>query len=559
MTTIYISLAIGAQEPAFPAWLAFRSPYRFVSGATVVLPEPAPVALAADGTGTVSVDPGVWLVDEILPTSVIRRAIVVPQSDVVVQYSSLAEVVNPVEIGYGPTWAATAVRAAMEARAAADSINFDFEQITQQITATVEAIVGPLVSGTAPLDSPAFTGSATAPTLSTSFDNDRIATTAFVHNLLEEELSDLGIAGTPSEGAIVAYVAGVRRWVVPEEIDTSDIPYASGQSAKQIIDNLVSRVIALETSGPTVNNTALPVITGTGEVGQVLTVSNGSWSQTPDSYTRQWKRDGVAISGATNTTYTLTSSDIGTNKITCTVTAIKSGYTSGSATSAARTVTAVVIPLQIIGSNGAGGTTASATRTVVMPPAAAGDLYLVAVASPGGGSDITLSDPGFVDVGFRQVSGHNARLYAKVATGSEAGTTLTVTNTTVVRHSVAVWSNRSAAGALSVYAPPVAQAGAGSGLSAASPSEVIPSAAYEQAVLFLNTSDTTTALDATPPAGFTVIREDMASGVAAGRGGVMVAYPTLAPGAPGATIGGDTFTWDPGSSWTLMSIALVAA
>lgn len=102
-TTVYIALALGAQEPAYPAYVAFRSPFRFVSGATVVLPEPSPVALAQDGTGTVSVDPGIWLVDEILPTQVFRRAVVVPESAGVIQYSNLVEVTNPVELGYGPS------------------------------------------------------------------------------------------------------------------------------------------------------------------------------------------------------------------------------------------------------------------------------------------------------------------------------------------------------------------------------------------------------------------------------------------------------------------------
>lgn len=127
-TTVYIALAIGAQEPAYPAYVAFRSPYRFVSGVVTVLPEPSPVALAEDGTGSVAVDPGVWLVDEVLPTQVIRRAVVVPESAGIVQYSSLVEVASPIEIGYGPTWAATVLQDVSriltqltEARTAAES------------------------------------------------------------------------------------------------------------------------------------------------------------------------------------------------------------------------------------------------------------------------------------------------------------------------------------------------------------------------------------------------------------------------------------------------------
>ena len=118
-TTIYIALTVGAQLPAYPASVAFRSPWRFVSGNTVVLPEPAPVLLARDGTGVIAVDPGVWLVDEILPTQTIRRAVVVPEAETPIPYSSLAEVTDPAELGYAPTWAAAVLAAAVAAQASA--------------------------------------------------------------------------------------------------------------------------------------------------------------------------------------------------------------------------------------------------------------------------------------------------------------------------------------------------------------------------------------------------------------------------------------------------------
>jgi hypothetical protein len=80
-----------------------------------------------------------------------------------------------------------------------------------------------------------------------------------------------------------------------------------------------------------------PKITGTVKVGQTLAVSRGTWSPTPSSYSYRWYRSGVAISGATSSTYKLTSSDKG-KAITVKVTAKKSGYTSKSMTSA-KTVT----------------------------------------------------------------------------------------------------------------------------------------------------------------------------------------------------------------------------
>jgi hypothetical protein len=64
-------------------------------------------------------------------------------------------------------------------------------------------------------------------------------------------------------------------------------------------------------------NVTPPSISGTAAVGQTLTASNGSWSNTPSSYTYQWVRCNtsggscVSISGATEKTYTLQSSDGG--------------------------------------------------------------------------------------------------------------------------------------------------------------------------------------------------------------------------------------------------------
>lgn len=97
----------------------------------------------------------------------------------------------------------------------------------------------------------------------------------------------------------------------------------------------VSAATAAVITAPT--NTVLPAITGTAQVGQVLTVSNGTWTGSP-TYTRQWKAAGVNISGATATTYTPVAGDVG-KAITCTVTGTNAAG-NASATSAA---TAAVI------------------------------------------------------------------------------------------------------------------------------------------------------------------------------------------------------------------------
>ena len=62
-------------------------------------------------------------------------------------------------------------------------------------------------------------------------------------------------------------------------------------------------------------NVSVPVVTGTVETGQTLTGTDGAWNTSGD-FTRQWQRGSDAtswsnISGATNSTYVLTSNDAG--------------------------------------------------------------------------------------------------------------------------------------------------------------------------------------------------------------------------------------------------------
>lgn len=71
-------------------------------------------------------------------------------------------------------------------------------------------------------------------------------------------------------------------------------------------------------SSPPVNST-LPVISGTTSVGSVLNTTNGTWTNSPSSFSYQWKRGATNI-GTNTTTYTLVQADAAQN-ITCVVTA----------------------------------------------------------------------------------------------------------------------------------------------------------------------------------------------------------------------------------------------
>jgi hypothetical protein len=78
-------------------------------------------------------------------------------------------------------------------------------------------------------------------------------------------------------------------------------------------------------------------------VGSQLTAVPGAWGPSPVSFQYQWKRNGVAISGATHSVYRLVSADLGA-KITVTVTGSKTGYVSASKTSSS-TATVKLPPL----------------------------------------------------------------------------------------------------------------------------------------------------------------------------------------------------------------------
>ncbi|MDR1799187.1 MAG: hypothetical protein LBR19_04780, partial [Bifidobacteriaceae bacterium] len=85
-----------------------------------------------------------------------------------------------------------------------------------------------------------------------------------------------------------------------------------------------------------------PVISGTVQVGQTVTVVPGSWSPADVQLSYQWQVDGVAVSGAVTSSYAVKAEDQG-KTLTVTVTGLKAGYTTASAESAGAAVAAGVI------------------------------------------------------------------------------------------------------------------------------------------------------------------------------------------------------------------------
>jgi surface protein len=91
-------------------------------------------------------------------------------------------------------------------------------------------------------------------------------------------------------------------------------------------------------------NTVAPVISGTNNIGQVLTTTDGTWTGTPaPTFAYQWFRGAAAISGQTATTYTIQSQDLHptAQAITCQVTGTNA---SGTAVATSNIITPVILP-----------------------------------------------------------------------------------------------------------------------------------------------------------------------------------------------------------------------
>ena len=158
-----------------------------------------------------------------------------------------------------------------------------------------------------------------------------------------------GITGTPQTGETLTRVAPVTRgsedttvayqWFAGSEpiedatgntyvVQAEDIGKYITLRAVMSNPNFpaatrMSRPVLVLPTAPV--NTVLPAITGTEEVGETLTTTNGTWTGTPTpTYTRQWRRDGDDIDGATATTYVLVAEDEGAD-IDVVVTATNSG------------------------------------------------------------------------------------------------------------------------------------------------------------------------------------------------------------------------------------------
>src|SRR5579859_4484240 len=79
----------------------------------------------------------------------------------------------------------------------------------------------------------------------------------------------------------------------------------------------IGLIVAAAASAAAPQNTASPAISGNARDGQTLTASDGTWSNSPTSFSYQWQRcgsDGTGcgdITGGTSKTYAVVTGDVG--------------------------------------------------------------------------------------------------------------------------------------------------------------------------------------------------------------------------------------------------------
>jgi hypothetical protein len=149
-----------------------------------------------------------------------------------------------------------------------------------------------------------------------------------------------GSACTPIAGAPATATYTVQPSDVGDQIAVAVTATNAGGTGAPAASSSTAAVLP----APPVN-VSVPMVSGSDQQGSTLTTSNGTWSNGPTSFTYAWERCAsgtcTAISGATSSSYVLTSNDVG-DAIAAIVTATNSGGSSGPATSIP---TADVLPL----------------------------------------------------------------------------------------------------------------------------------------------------------------------------------------------------------------------
>jgi lysophospholipase L1-like esterase len=131
------------------------------------------------------------------------------------------------------------------------------------------------------------------------------------------------------------------KWVVVAGQDMTDGVHPGPYGHPRMAEAVDLRDFGLSYARPGIDsapvNTTAPHITGSAVQGATLTCSTGTWTDFPTSYTYQWRNAGVAISGATSSTYVIQAGDLG-DALDCVVTGTN-GIGTGTPTASDNSIT----------------------------------------------------------------------------------------------------------------------------------------------------------------------------------------------------------------------------
>lgn len=138
-------------------------------------------------------------------------------------------------------------------------------------------------------------------------------------------------------GGMAVDSSGVVTWSSPAAGSYNAIVVRVTDSLGNTADITFNLTIAQSAAAPV--NSVAPVVSGTAQVGQTLTTTNGTWTGSPSGYIYQWKRGATNV-GTNQNTYVPVTGDIG-SAISCVVTATNGvGSTSQASNSTANVIAA---------------------------------------------------------------------------------------------------------------------------------------------------------------------------------------------------------------------------
>jgi hypothetical protein len=187
--------------------------------------------------------------------------------------------------------------------------------------------------------------------------NTLVDTISDIKNQMETAISD-GLTRVATTQALITTATGV-----PATINTSSKEAFTTSVAGGALTTLKINAQAFVDAEPPVNTVA-GTITGTTTFTSVLTINNGTWTgYAPITYAYQWNRSGVAIEGATASTYTLVLADVGST-ISATITAENiAGYVSAETTATAVITNPYAPPVNTVAPAITGTVTVGSTLT----------------------------------------------------------------------------------------------------------------------------------------------------------------------------------------------------